>query len=139
MQGEDLLKHGRHGKPKMHYFRLVDQDARLSWRSAKGVIRTVPLRAVLHIKTGQQTDTFKKHLMPAVRGLSRAGFNFRHCRLGGMGVRGVGRPEARGQPEAGVQFLGSGVWGLGSMHGAPAECAACIVGRLASSRSPPCL
>ena len=66
-QGEDLLKHGRHGKPKMHYFRLVDGDARLSWRSAKGAIRTVPLQNVVHLKPGQQTDTFKKHLMPAVR------------------------------------------------------------------------
>ena len=66
VQGEDLLKHGRHGKPKMHYFRLVEGDARLSWRSAKGAIRTVPLHNVQHIRPGQQTDTFKKHLMPAV-------------------------------------------------------------------------
>ena len=46
-QGEDLLKHGRHGRPKMHYFRLIDNDTRLSWRSAKGVLRSVSLRHVL--------------------------------------------------------------------------------------------
>ena len=48
-QGEDLLKHGRHGKPKMHYFRLIDSYTRLSWRSAKGGQRTVSLRHVLQV------------------------------------------------------------------------------------------
>ncbi|KAK9794046.1 hypothetical protein WJX73_005382 [Symbiochloris irregularis] len=63
-KGEDLLKHGRHGRPKMHYFRLIDNDTRLSWRSAKGVLRSVPLRQVLQVVAGQKTETFKRYLFP---------------------------------------------------------------------------
>lgn len=33
----------------MHYFRLIDSDTRLSWRSAKGVQRSVSLRQVLQV------------------------------------------------------------------------------------------
>ena len=54
LQGEDLLKHGRHGKPKMHLFRLVENDTRLTWRSAKGVNRSVLVAAVLEVRPCKQ-------------------------------------------------------------------------------------
>ena len=41
-----MMKHGRKGKPKMHYFRVTDNDTQLSWRSANGSQRSVPLRNV---------------------------------------------------------------------------------------------
>ena len=50
VQGEDLLKHGRHGKPKIHLFRLVDSDTRLTWRSAKGATRSVLLQSVVEVR-----------------------------------------------------------------------------------------
>ena len=45
-QGTDLMKHGRHGKPKVHYFRLAENDTHLTWRSAKGNQRGVVLTMV---------------------------------------------------------------------------------------------
>ena len=44
-----MMKHGRKGKPKMHYFRVADNDTQLTWRSAKGSQRSVPLRNVTQV------------------------------------------------------------------------------------------
>lgn len=49
-QGADLLKHGRHGKPKVHYFRLDQNDSRLTWTSAKNKIRSVNLHSVKEVR-----------------------------------------------------------------------------------------
>ena len=46
LQGADMMKHGRQGKPKMHYFRLGEGDNDLTWRSAKGATRSVSLWTV---------------------------------------------------------------------------------------------
>lgn len=40
-QGTLLLKHGRHGKPKVHYFRVTACDTLLRWRSASGSLKQV--------------------------------------------------------------------------------------------------
>lgn len=49
VQGTDLMKHGRHGKPKVHYFRLAENDTHLTWRSAKGNQRGVVLTMVKQV------------------------------------------------------------------------------------------
>jgi len=49
VQGTDLMKHGRHGKPKVHYFRLAESDTHLTWRSAKGNQRGVVLTMVKQV------------------------------------------------------------------------------------------
>lgn len=49
-QGADMMKHGRQGKPKMHYFRVADNDMQLTWRSAKGSQRSVALRNVRRVR-----------------------------------------------------------------------------------------
>ena len=49
MQGADLMKHGRHGKPKVHYFRLSHNDTMLSWKSAKNKQRGVLLKTVKQV------------------------------------------------------------------------------------------
>ena len=41
LQGALLLKHGRHGKPKVHYFRVTACDTLLRWRSAGGSLKQV--------------------------------------------------------------------------------------------------
>ncbi len=41
LQGALLLKHGRHGKPKVHYFRVTACDTLLRWRSASGSLKQV--------------------------------------------------------------------------------------------------
>ena len=43
------MKHGRHGKPKVHYFRLAENDTHLTWRSAKGNQRGVSLSMVKQV------------------------------------------------------------------------------------------
>lgn len=48
-QGTDLLKHGRLGKPKMHFFRLAESDSLLTWRSANGKPRGIPLASVKQV------------------------------------------------------------------------------------------
>ena len=48
-QGAELLKHGRLGRPKVHYFRLAEGDAVLTWRSAHGKLRSIPLAAVTQV------------------------------------------------------------------------------------------
>ena len=40
-QGALLLKHGRHGRPKVHYFRVTGCDTLLRWRSASGSMKQV--------------------------------------------------------------------------------------------------
>ena len=51
LQGALLLKHGRHGKPKVHFFRVCGADTQLKWRSASGSVKQVhcwrPRMAVL--------------------------------------------------------------------------------------------
>ena len=52
-----MMKHGRKGKPKMHYFRVADNDTQLTWRSAKGSQRSVPLRNVNKVLTLASSGT----------------------------------------------------------------------------------
>lgn len=49
-QGADLLKHGRLGKPKMHFFRVVEADTHLMWRSSNGKQRSIPLASVFQVR-----------------------------------------------------------------------------------------
>ncbi|CAL8464600.1 g4135 [Coccomyxa elongata] len=63
-KGTDLLKHGRLGKPKMHFFRLADADTLLTWRSANGKPRGIALSSVKQVIKGQATETFKRHPLP---------------------------------------------------------------------------
>ena len=49
MQGADLLKHGRLGKPKMHFFRLAEADTHLTWRSSNGKQRSIALATVFQV------------------------------------------------------------------------------------------
>lgn len=63
-----LLKHGRQGKPKVHYFRLglasiggAALGLELRWKSSSGGIRSVLLAAVVDMKQGPTTDVFKRH------------------------------------------------------------------------------
>ncbi|DBB18715.1 TPA: hypothetical protein ACH3X3_000321 [Trebouxia sp. C0006] len=69
-KGTDLMKHGRHGKPKVHYFRLAENDTHLTWRSAKGNQRGVVLTMVKQVVSGQATEIFKRHPMPQFARLS---------------------------------------------------------------------
>eukprot|EP00887_Chlorella_sp_A99_P006935 scaffold2.g6935.t1 len=55
-KGGLLLKHGRHGKPKVHYFRLAGGDTMLRWKSASGSVKSVRLRSVVEVVAGQQTE-----------------------------------------------------------------------------------
>ena len=48
-QGADLLKHGRLGKPKMHFFRLAEADTNLMWRSSNGKQRSITLASVFQV------------------------------------------------------------------------------------------
>lgn len=63
LQGSLLLKHGRQGKPKVHYFRLAASDTILKWKSASGSVRQVKLRTVTELVPGQTTDVFKRHML----------------------------------------------------------------------------
>ncbi|BDA49523.1 probable E3 ubiquitin-protein ligase HERC2 at N-terminal half [Coccomyxa sp. Obi] len=63
-KGTDLLKHGRLGRPKMHFFRLADADSLLTWRSANGKPRGIALSSVKQVIKGQATETFKRHPLP---------------------------------------------------------------------------
>ncbi|PRW61357.1 RCC1 BLIP-II [Chlorella sorokiniana] len=60
-KGALLLKHGRHGKPKVHYFRVTACDTLLRWRSASGSLKQVKLRSVNEVAAGQATDVFRRH------------------------------------------------------------------------------
>ncbi|KAK2078213.1 hypothetical protein QBZ16_004081 [Prototheca wickerhamii] len=64
-KGSLLLKHGRHGRPKVHYFRLMQNDSLLCWRSSSGSVRGVDLRAVSSLVPGQSSDVFRRHPLPA--------------------------------------------------------------------------
>eukprot|EP00884_Botryococcus_braunii_P011885 jgi/Botrbrau1/20698/Bobra.0058s0027.1 len=63
-KGTELSKHGRHGRPKMHFFRICEADTQLSWRSAKGKLRFVQLASVKEVVPGQTTDTFRRQPLP---------------------------------------------------------------------------
>lgn len=74
MQGALLLKHGRQGKPKVHFFRVAlvpsttDTTAanlELRWKGSSGSIRSVSLRSVVDIRPGQTTDVFRRHPLKA--------------------------------------------------------------------------
>lgn len=56
MQGTDLLKHGRLGKPKMHFFRLAEADTQLMWRSSNGKQRSIPLASVHQVSADLTTS-----------------------------------------------------------------------------------
>jgi hypothetical protein len=46
------------GKPKMHFFRLTDGDSQLTWRSANGKQRSIPLAALKHVRIHTQYTLF---------------------------------------------------------------------------------
>ena len=62
-KGAFLLKHGRQGRPIVHFFRLdpFSNGGDLCWRSSSGSIRSVPLSSVLDITPGQSTEAFRRH------------------------------------------------------------------------------
>ena len=49
-QGGNLWKHGRQGKPKVHYFHLTDADTCLTWMSKDTKNRSVRLRDVENVR-----------------------------------------------------------------------------------------
>lgn len=55
MQGGYLWKHGRHGKPKVHYFHLTDADTKLTWMSKDSRNRSVDLNTIKEVR--QATNT----------------------------------------------------------------------------------
>ena len=59
-KGAVLLKHGRAGRPKIHYFKLIDADSSLSWRSSSGSLRCVDLHTVTEVIPGQATEVFRR-------------------------------------------------------------------------------
>ncbi|KAL4459113.1 hypothetical protein ABPG75_013978 [Micractinium tetrahymenae] len=67
-KGALLLKHGRHGKPKVHFFRLAACDTLLRWRGASGSVKQVRLRNVAEVVAGQTTEVFRRcPLRPSAR------------------------------------------------------------------------
>lgn len=62
-QGALLLKHGRQGKPKIHFFRLTNCDTLLKWKSSSGSLRQVKLRTVNEVVAGQSTEVFKRFVL----------------------------------------------------------------------------
>ena len=50
MQGSNLWKHGRQGKPKVHYFHLTDADSCLTWMSKDTKNRGVRLRVIENVR-----------------------------------------------------------------------------------------
>lgn len=75
-QGAWLLKHGRYGRPKLHFFRLVGHDTQLAWRSSNGARRAVDLSCVGGVVRGQTTDVFRRNPQGAVAALS---FSLLYC------------------------------------------------------------
>ena len=71
-QGALLLKHGRHGRPKVHYFRVCSCDTLLRWRSAGGSLKQVKLRCVSEVVAGQTTDVFRRHPVREPGGATRS-------------------------------------------------------------------
>ena len=72
MQGALLLKHGRHGKPKVHFFRVTACDSLLRWRSASGSVKQVRLSKVTEVAAGQGSEVFRRYPLrePPVRSFS---------------------------------------------------------------------
>lgn len=62
-KGALLLKHGRQGKPKIHFFRLTNCDTLLKWKSSSGSLRQVKLRTVNEVVAGQSTEVFKRFVL----------------------------------------------------------------------------
>ncbi|KAL4516181.1 hypothetical protein Ndes2526A_g03620 [Nannochloris sp. 'desiccata'] len=60
-KGSFLLKHGRQGRPKAHFFRLANCDNELRWRSASGAVKSVLLASVRDFLPGQATEVFRRH------------------------------------------------------------------------------
>lgn len=69
-KGAWLQKHGRLGKPKLHFFRVINHDTQLAWRSSNGITRTVDLARVSSTVRGQTTDVFKRNPNPEVKDFS---------------------------------------------------------------------
>ncbi len=59
-KGSFLLKHGRQGRPKVHYFQLSDDSMELVWTRASGTRRSVPLSRVQDILLGQASPVFRR-------------------------------------------------------------------------------
>lgn len=61
-----ILKHGRSGRPKVHFFRLSADGTALRWRSSRsGSVRSVALRDVQTILVGQSSDLFQRYPLHA--------------------------------------------------------------------------
>ncbi|KAK9824898.1 hypothetical protein WJX74_004462 [Apatococcus lobatus] len=71
-KGAELMKHGRHGKPKLHLFRLQDSGTHLCWRSDrnKNQVRSILLQSVKQVVPGQNTETFKRYPVPKLANCS---------------------------------------------------------------------
>ncbi|KAI8100442.1 hypothetical protein M9435_006926 [Picochlorum sp. BPE23] len=59
-KGSFLLKHGRQGRPKVHYFQLSEDSMELVWTRSSGTRRSVPLSRVQDILLGQASPVFRK-------------------------------------------------------------------------------
>jgi len=55
VQGSNLWKHGRQGKPKVHYFHLTDADTRLTWMSKDTKNRSVRLPEIENVRCARTT------------------------------------------------------------------------------------
>eukprot|EP00890_Picochlorum_soloecismus_P002946 jgi/Picsp_1/3652/NSC_06489-R1_ran gtpase binding len=86
-KGSFLLKHGRQGKPKVHYFTLTADCTALSWTRVSGTTRQIELTWVRDVMLGHVSQTFRKkplrndaasfslvYCKPSVQSMSRRGF-----------------------------------------------------------------
>lgn len=75
-KGSFLLKHGRQGKPKVHYFRLSQDCREISWTRSSGTTRSIDLLWVHDVLLGQVTGSFQKRPVHA----DAASFSVMYCR-----------------------------------------------------------
>ena len=86
-KGSFLLKHGRQGKPKVHYFTLTSDCKALSWTRVSGTTRQIELTWVRDVMLGHVSQTFRKkplrndaasfslvYCKPSMQSMSRRGF-----------------------------------------------------------------
>ena len=59
-KGSFLLKHGRQGRPKVHYFQLSEDSMELVWTRSSGTRRSISLSRVQDILLGQTSPVFRK-------------------------------------------------------------------------------
>ena len=67
LQGGNLWKHGRQGKPKVHYFHLTDADACLTWMSKDTKNRSIRLREIENVRRSLITDQARANPGPSLQ------------------------------------------------------------------------